>query len=488
MKGMIVLKKLPVYIIKHYLLLLAGLAVMAFGVAFSIKASLGTSPISSVPYVVSLFTSLTVGTATITMHCVFILLQILILRKNYHPIQLMQLPVAFFFGYLTDFGVWAVQGITCNTYWQQWIICLIGILLVSVGVSLEVKAGVVVLAGEGVVLAVCKVLPKVKFGYMKVGFDVTLVVIACISYASEQGMEAWGYDEDGWPSGFAGGEVQKAEPDTVITWIECRPCSEIQKDEELLTTFPGDKKAGDSGMMMVVLCKNPGYVDLLNPETTEQFIKLTHNKYKTGLPEKEFGLLGGFFTDEPQYKREKIPYSTIIEEEFEKEYGYSLRENLPALFRDFSGFTKVRYDYYRLVSRLFKENFTKKLYLWHRENSLGFTGHFLHEESLLRQMQGTAGVMPHYEYMTMPGMDWLGRSIGSPIVPKQVSSVAAQTGKKQVLSETFALCGWNVSFEELKWMAHWQFVNGVTMICQHLESYTLRGSRKRDYPPSLFYQ
>lgn len=177
---MIELNKLPIYILKRYLLLLVGLSIMAFGVAFSIKASLGTSPISSVPYVVSLFTPLTVGTATITMHCVFILLQILILRKNYHPIQLMQLPVAFFFGYLTDFGVWAVQGITCNTYWQQWSVCLIGILLVAVGVSFEVKAGVVVLAGEGVVLAICKVLPKVKFGYMKVGFDVTLVVIACI--------------------------------------------------------------------------------------------------------------------------------------------------------------------------------------------------------------------------------------------------------------------------------------------------------------------
>lgn len=174
------LNKLPVYILKRYLLLLIGLAIMAFGVAFSIKASLGTSPISSVPYVVSLFTPLTVGTATITMHCVFILLQILILRKDYHPIQLMQLPVAFFFGYLTDFGVWAVQGITCNTYWQQWMVCIIGILLVAVGVSFEVKAGVVVLAGEGVVLAICRVLPKVKFGYMKVGFDVTLVVIACI--------------------------------------------------------------------------------------------------------------------------------------------------------------------------------------------------------------------------------------------------------------------------------------------------------------------
>lgn len=162
------------------MILLVGLAIMAFGVGFSIKASLGTSPISSLPYAVSVFTPLTVGTATIAMHCVFIVLQILILRKNYHPIQLMQLPVAFFFGYLTDFAVWAVQGITCDTYPEQWLICVIGILLVAVGVSLEVKAGVVVLAGEGVVLAICKVLPKIKFGYMKVGFDVTLVVIACI--------------------------------------------------------------------------------------------------------------------------------------------------------------------------------------------------------------------------------------------------------------------------------------------------------------------
>ncbi len=178
-EGMIELNKLPIYILKRYLLLLIGLSVMAFGVALSIKASLGTSPISSVPYAVSLFTPLTVGTATIIMHVVFIIIQILILGKKYHPIQLMQLPVAVFFGYLTDFGVWAVREITYDTYWQQWLLCLVGILLVAAGVSLEVKAGVVVLAGEGVVLAICKVLP-VKFGYMKVGFDVTLVAIACI--------------------------------------------------------------------------------------------------------------------------------------------------------------------------------------------------------------------------------------------------------------------------------------------------------------------
>ena len=179
---MIILNKnnSTVSMIKRYLVLLVGLAIMAFGVAFSIKADLGTSPISSVPYVVSRFTPLTVGTATIIMHCVFITIQILILRKNYQLIQLMQLPVAFFFGYLTDFGVWAVRGIQCDNYLEQWGICILGILLVAAGVSLEVKANVVVLAGEGVVLAICRVLPKVKFGYMKVGFDVTLVLIACI--------------------------------------------------------------------------------------------------------------------------------------------------------------------------------------------------------------------------------------------------------------------------------------------------------------------
>ena len=139
---------------KRYLFLCAGLLIMSFGVAFSIKGGLGTSPISSLPYVVSLLTPLTVGTATICLHCILILLQILILRKNYDPIQLMQLPVAIIFGYLTDFAVWAIQGIGVSSYLNQWIYCIIGILLVGTGVSFEFTAGVVTVAGEGFVLAV----------------------------------------------------------------------------------------------------------------------------------------------------------------------------------------------------------------------------------------------------------------------------------------------------------------------------------------------
>ena len=165
--------------IKRWLLLLVGLLIMAFGVGFSIKGNLGTSPISSLPYVTGQICGLTVGTTTIIMHCILILLQILILRKKYDWIQLLQLPIAFLFGLMTDFAVSTLAFLHPVGYVQQWLLCGIGILLVAVGVSFEVTANVVTLAGEGFVLAVCKICP-IKFGTMKVGFDVSLVLISCI--------------------------------------------------------------------------------------------------------------------------------------------------------------------------------------------------------------------------------------------------------------------------------------------------------------------
>ncbi len=158
---------------------MTGLLIMAFGVGFSIKGNLGTSPISSLPYVTGQVSGLTVGTTTIVMHCALILLQILILRKQYKWVQLLQLPIAFLFGLMTDLAVGALSFLHPAGYIQQWLLCGIGIVLVAVGVSFEVTANVTTLAGEGFVLAVCKVCP-IKFGAMKVCFDVSLVVISCI--------------------------------------------------------------------------------------------------------------------------------------------------------------------------------------------------------------------------------------------------------------------------------------------------------------------
>jgi len=166
-------------LVKKYILLIVGLTIMAFGVAFSIKANIGTTPIFSVPYVISLFSPLTVGNIIILMHCVFIALQIVILRKDYAPIQLLQLPAAILFGYLTDFAIFAIENIAYTSYIQQWLLCTMGIGLVGIGCSLEVTANVVTLAAEGFILAICKV-TGIKFGNMKVLFDISLVVIACI--------------------------------------------------------------------------------------------------------------------------------------------------------------------------------------------------------------------------------------------------------------------------------------------------------------------
>lgn len=175
---------IPPHFIRRCIVLCAGLEVMALGVAFSIQANLGTSPISSLPYVLSLITPLTVGTATIAMHCVLILLQIILLRKKYQPFQLLQLPVAFLFGYLTDFNILLVSNIPYSAYWQQWILCIIGIVVIAFGVSLEVLSKVVTLAGEGFCLAVCRIVPF-KFGNVKVAFDVSLVVLSImISFIS----------------------------------------------------------------------------------------------------------------------------------------------------------------------------------------------------------------------------------------------------------------------------------------------------------------
>lgn len=166
------------WVLRSFLLVI-GLVIMAFGVAFSIKAGLGTSPISSLPYVLSCFTPLTVGTATILMHCALIALQILTLRRKFQWMQMLQLPVAFLFGYLCGFTIFCIGFINCTAYVWQWACCVIGIFLVAVGVSAEVCADVTTLAGEGFVLAVCKVAP-IKFGTMKVVFDVSLVYIAVI--------------------------------------------------------------------------------------------------------------------------------------------------------------------------------------------------------------------------------------------------------------------------------------------------------------------
>ena len=167
---------------------------------------------------------------------------------------------------------------------------------------------------------------------------------------------------------------------------------------------------------------------------------------------------------------------------YRKKYGKELLDQLGSLFVDCDGAKGFRFRYWHLMNLLYTENFIAKVYRWCQEHDCQLTGHAIEERTIAFQMACCGGVMPFYEYENIPGVDCLCRGIGDEMMPRQVSSVAQQLGKKQVLTETFAATGWDVTPRELKRIAEWQYVHGVNLMCHHLYPYSIRGQRKQDYP------
>ena len=167
-------------LVKRYAVFIVSLFVMAIGVAMTKKAELGVSPISSVANVMSIqFTSLSIGNWLIVWNCVLILGQILFLRKKFQPVQLMQIPLSFLFGYFTDFGMWLMSFFDTDTYAVKMIFVIVGTVILGFGVALSVIANVVMNSGEAFVKAVSDVTHK-DFGNLKIGFDVSCVVVSVV--------------------------------------------------------------------------------------------------------------------------------------------------------------------------------------------------------------------------------------------------------------------------------------------------------------------
>ncbi|MFC0876771.1 DUF6198 family protein [Saccharicrinis sp. FJH2] len=153
----------------------SGLFFMALGVALSVKADLGVSPISCIPYVFSFKLPLTLGTLTIVFNVLLIIIQIGILRRNYRIIQLIQLPVVFAFGVFIDVALRLVSGLNVSNYFWQVLWCLISCAVLAFGVFLEVKARLTYLPGEGLVIAITDSFKK-EFGKTKIGVDSSMVI------------------------------------------------------------------------------------------------------------------------------------------------------------------------------------------------------------------------------------------------------------------------------------------------------------------------
>ncbi|WP_127588285.1 glycosyl hydrolase [Paenibacillus koleovorans] len=379
------------------------------------------------------------------------------------------------------------------------------------------------------------------------GEEFLRAVEVSVEEAREQGMEAWCYDENGWPSGTANGIVpalgrayrQKWLEGVVVSpdeWVaqgmerEQKERQEEQKkrqgetenlQEELedrqeepevlfklvrvgtnwqvwnsvADTAITDGEAAPWQEMLLVNCRvNPYYVDILSEPVMQAFLEACHEVYRERFGEC-FGPDGipGIFTDE--FKFSGLPWSDDFEQEYAACYGEPVAQAVGWLLTEadaadeaaVSEMHLARYRYWRVVSERFRR--TMRLAAdWCDSHGWQLTGHLMGEDTLLDQMRYTSGVMPLYERMHMPGIDMLGRKPRSVLLPKQASSVARQLGKPFVLTETFGCCGWNLSFREMKQLAQWQFVLGVNRMSPHLQAYSIRGVRKRDYPPSLFIQ
>jgi len=355
-------------------------------------------------------------------------------------------------------------------------------------------------------------------------------VRSCVSAARERGMGAWLYDEDKWPSGFAGGLSVAAHPAYRDQYLACKVDDRPALLAERVATFAAREVEGqltdirpdaapaftDDGDRMVQFYPQTtpvglswfndyAYLDLLNPEAVRVFLHTTHETYARATGD-DFGeTVPGIFTDEPCFlsrnqdvvPRSSIPWTDDFLAYFQARNGYDLLPHLPSLFFDLAkdgagDVHGVRYDYWRTVTERFVESYTQQVFAWCDEHGLAYTGHYMDEDTLLGQIEWIGAAMPHYAYMHVPGIDKLGREInggqGTILTVKQLDSIACQLGKPRTLCENYGCSGQDFAHAGRKWIGDWAYVLGVNLNNPHLSLYSMRGERKRDYPQNIFYQ
>lgn len=306
-------------------------------------------------------------------------------------------------------------------------------------------------------------------------------------------LELWIYDEDGWPSGFGGGKVTARGEDF---WIKGLQFSKggAMPDQPIVAAYkrqadgyrrlPAEEAA--AGELFCTCTVDRNYADLLSEAVVRTFIESAYEPYRQHFGPYFGTVIRGFFTDEPQLR--PYPWSRALADAWQQKYGEDIRDGLYMLWEEAGDWQRFRLRYRSLANELFFRSFTCQIADWCAENGVMLTGHFSEEDGLFSQMSSNGGVMRQYAAMQLPGIDCLGRRTASPVLVKQVSSVANQLGKPGALCEVFGCAGWDVSFEDLLYYWGRLSVLGITKPCFHLSAYSIVGRRKRDYPAFFSYQ
>ncbi|WP_455138556.1 YczE/YyaS/YitT family protein [Thermophilibacter sp.] len=180
------------HLIPRYLCFFAGLLINSFGIAFITKAALGTSPVSSIPYVLALEFAPSFGVFTFVLNSVYIIVQVALLRRDFQPVQLLQILANLAFSAFIDVSMGLLWWLEPQGLLAEAGSLALGCCILAFGLAVEVAPNVIVVPGEGVVRAVASKVGR-PFGTCKLCFDTTLVVVACcLSFAFFGGLNGLG--------------------------------------------------------------------------------------------------------------------------------------------------------------------------------------------------------------------------------------------------------------------------------------------------------
>jgi hypothetical protein len=338
-----------------------------------------------------------------------------------------------------------------------------------------------------------------------------------IKCGKELGLDVWIYDENSYPSGFAGGHVPAEMPESagqgqslVLQKFTAFPDTVpdelfivLKRDGDNISDITAtiSQETGKTGEYYTFkkgfYSKSPwyggySYVDLLLPGVTEKFIEITMTGYKQRFGA-EFGkTIPGWFTDEPNIYPPAggVRWTPDLFDVFAARWGYSLKDNLPSLFEETGDWKRVRHNYSQTLLDLFIERWAKPCYEYCEQNNLKFTGHYW--EHGWPDMSEGPDNMAMYAWHQQPAIDMLFNQyndvkpiaqFGNVRAVKELRSVANQLGRNRTLSETYGGGGWDETFRDFKRLGDWEYALGVNFMNQHIADLSIAGARKYDYPP-----
>ncbi|MGF7140638.1 type 1 glutamine amidotransferase family protein [Roseimarinus sediminis] len=331
------------------------------------------------------------------------------------------------------------------------------------------------------------------------GDDWWQAIDAAVDEANKLGLEASFYDEDKWPSGYAGGSIPRmGEAFRAKSLARISKNTRLPAGAEIIKSDDHYHYIIHTAPMGNPIFNGTAWVDLMNPMVVDSFLQSTHKLYFSKYKQLQSRYTPSIFSDEPhihaRYFDRSTPhegiytYSSALPEKFEQLWGYPFVNKIELLFEEQANWREVRLHYYRTVALLFEENFSKKISAYCAAQGFNFTGHFLGEDGLEKVRDRIGNSMLHYRNMQVPGIDHLGLTIeGRLLTARRLSSVANQFGTPRRMSELFGITGHNMNFEDRKWLTGWHAVLGINHYVPHLTAYSLKGLRKRDYPPTFSY-